>query len=48
MSLSHTPAHAAKWFEIPCADLAQSQVFYETVLGRSLRREVMEIGRAHV
>ena len=41
MSVSHTPTHAAKWFEIPCADLAPSQVFYEAVLGRSLRREVM-------
>lgn len=36
-----TPAHAGKWFEIPASNLEQSQAFYETVLQRSLRREVM-------
>lgn len=36
-----TPAHAGKWFEIPAPQLEQSQKFYETVLQRSLRREVM-------
>ena len=36
-----TPAHAGKWFEIPAPDLAQSQAFYETVLQRRLRHEVM-------
>lgn len=35
------PSHSASWFEIPCHDLAQSQAFYETVLARPLRREVM-------
>lgn len=35
------PANSASWFEIPCTDLPQSQAFYETVLARSLRREVM-------
>lgn len=38
---SSVPAHAATWFEIPCADLARSQAFYEAVLDRPLRREVM-------
>lgn len=31
--------HAANWFEIPTAKLEEAQRFYETVLGRSLRRE---------
>lgn len=30
---------AITWFEIPVADLARAQRFYETVLGRALRRE---------
>ena len=41
MSDTLSPLHAAKWFEIPCHDLALSQTFYETVLARPLRREVM-------
>ena len=31
--------HAANWFEIPTANLALAQDFYETVLDRKLRRE---------
>lgn len=31
--------NACNWFEIPTADLASAQQFYETVLGRTLRRE---------
>lgn len=31
--------NAINWFEIPCSDLDRAQTFYETVLGRSLRRE---------
>jgi predicted enzyme related to lactoylglutathione lyase len=38
---SSTPTHAGKWFEIPAPDLEHSQTFYQTVLQRSLRREVM-------
>jgi len=40
-SSSTLPLQSATWFEIPCHDLAQSQTFYETVLARPLRREVM-------
>ena len=29
------------WFEIPVADLDRAQAFYETVLGRKLRRETL-------
>jgi len=29
------------WFEIPVADLDRAQSFYETVLGRKLRRETL-------
>ena len=36
-----TPAHAVAWFEIPATDIDRSQAFFETVLQRSLRREVM-------
>ena len=31
--------NAISWFEIPVADIERAQVFYETVLGRKLRRE---------
>jgi len=31
--------NAISWFEIPVADIDRAQVFYETVLGRTLRRE---------
>lgn len=31
--------NAITWFEIPVADLDRAQRFYETVLGRALRRE---------
>ncbi|MFO1194648.1 MAG: VOC family protein [Rhodoferax sp.] len=41
MSDATPPLHAAKWFEIPAPDLDASQRFYETVLDRPLRREVM-------
>ncbi len=43
MSDAHvsTPAHAGKWFEIPAPDLERSQAFYESVLQRPLRHEVM-------
>jgi len=41
MSEVHIPQHAAKWFEIPCHDLAESQAFYEAMLVCTLRREVM-------
>jgi predicted enzyme related to lactoylglutathione lyase len=33
--------HALNWFEIPAADLARAQRFYETVLARPMRRETM-------
>ena len=36
-----TPAHAGKWFEIPAPELDKSQAFYETVLQRKLRQEVI-------
>lgn len=41
MSVANTPAHAVTWFEIPAPAIEQSQAFYETVLQRSLCREVM-------
>ena len=31
--------NACNWFEIPTADLASAQPFYEAVLGRTLQRE---------
>ncbi len=31
--------NAINWFEIPVADMDRAQRFYETVLGRTLRRE---------
>ena len=31
--------NAISWFEIPVADMDRAQRFYETVLGRPLRRE---------
>ena len=31
--------NAISWFEIPVADIDRAQAFYETVLGRKLRRE---------
>ena len=33
--------NAISWFEIPCADLAKAQHFYEQVLGCTMRRESM-------
>lgn len=30
---------AITWFEIPCADLARAQRFYEAVLARPMQRE---------
>ena len=33
--------NALTWFEIPVADIARAQHFYETLLGRSMRREEM-------
>ncbi len=33
--------NAINWFEISSTDLDRAQVFYEAVLGRTLRREVM-------
>ena len=33
--------NALNWFEIPVADMTRAQRFYETLLGRSLRREQM-------
>jgi predicted enzyme related to lactoylglutathione lyase len=36
-----TLRHAINWFEIPAADLARAQRFYETVLGRAMKRETM-------
>lgn len=38
---THAPAHAITWFEIPASDIDRSQAFFEAVLQRSLRREVM-------
>ncbi|WGT65054.1 VOC family protein [Variovorax paradoxus] len=31
--------NAISWFEIPVADIDRAQAFYETVLGRQLRRQ---------
>ena len=31
--------NAISWFEIPVTDIDRAQAFYETVLGRKLRRE---------
>ena len=36
-----TPRHAINWFEIPATDLDRAQRFYETVLGRPMKRETM-------
>lgn len=36
-----SPQHAITWFEIPVTDLVRAQTFYETLLGASLRREVL-------
>ena len=33
--------NALAWFEIPVADIARAQRFYETLLARSMRREQM-------
>jgi len=33
--------NALAWFEIPVADIARAQHFYETLLARSMRREQM-------
>ena len=33
--------NALNWFEIPVADIDRAQHFYETLLGRSMRREQM-------
>lgn len=33
---------ALTWFEIPVCDLEAAQHFYETVLGRALRREAID------
>jgi hypothetical protein len=33
--------NAISWFEIPTAQLDQAQAFYESVLGRPMRRETM-------
>jgi uncharacterized protein len=37
----HTQHHAINWFELPVRNLDRAQAFYETVLGRPLRREQM-------
>jgi len=33
--------NAISWFEIPTTQLDQAQIFYESVLGRPMRREAM-------
>lgn len=33
--------NAISWFEIPCTQLDQAQVFYETILSCRMRREPM-------
>ncbi|RZJ08644.1 MAG: VOC family protein, partial [Acidovorax sp.] len=33
--------HAITWFEIPTTQLDRAQAFYETVLGKAMRRENM-------
>jgi predicted enzyme related to lactoylglutathione lyase len=33
--------NALSWFEIPTTQLDQAQAFYESVLGRTMRREAM-------
>ena len=32
-------SNALNWFEIPVTDMDRAQTFYETILGRTLRRE---------
>ncbi|WP_213956402.1 MULTISPECIES: VOC family protein [unclassified Variovorax] len=39
-------SNAINWFEIPVADMDRAQRFYETVLGRSLRRQ--DFGGEHL
>jgi predicted enzyme related to lactoylglutathione lyase len=36
--------NAISWFEIPVKNIDQAQRFYETVLGKSLHREVFPMG----
>jgi hypothetical protein len=36
-----TTRNALNWFEIPVRDLDRAQAFYETLLGRPMRREPM-------
>ena len=37
-------SNAISWFEIPVKNIDQAQRFYETVLGKSLHREVFPMG----
>ena len=36
------PKSGAVWFEIPCADLDRAARFYETIMGRGLKKEGAE------
>ena len=43
MSTNATP-NAISWFEIPVTNMDRAQRFYETVLGKSLHREIFPMG----
>jgi hypothetical protein len=38
--MNQQPKAGAVWFEIPCADLDRAAQFYETILGRSMKKDV--------
>ena len=38
--MKQQPKAGAVWFEIPCADLDRAAQFYETILGRSMKKDV--------
>jgi hypothetical protein len=37
--MNNHPGTGAVWFEIPCADLDRAARFYETILGRNLKKD---------
>ena len=39
--MKNTSVNAISWFEIPTTQLDKAQAFYESVLGRPMRREPM-------
>ena len=38
--MKQQPKAGAVWFEIPCADLDRAAQFYETILARSMKKDV--------